>query len=70
MTISCDVSNPTSIVILYMIKPRKAAFGRRTKNIFWDDMIVLLIKPSLNLETTFKFLISIRAPTFIHLSVF
>lgn len=70
MEISCDFSNPRSIVLMCMILRRKHALERRMAVSFWEEMILLLIDPNHNLGATFRPLFSIGSPIPIHLSVF
>jgi len=57
------------IRLLAMIEPRQAALGCQRINSFWDDNIVLLMKPNQNLKAMFMSLFSIGAPASIHLEV-
>ncbi|KAG5620161.1 hypothetical protein H5410_005379 [Solanum commersonii] len=46
MAISCSIKSPKLMVLRDMIAPRQAALGWHRMDLFWDDIMVLLMKPN------------------------
>ncbi|KAG5571082.1 hypothetical protein H5410_060848 [Solanum commersonii] len=67
ITISCAIIIPRLSFISSMMQPKQAALACRKIDLFWDGIIVLLMKPNQNLSAMFRSLFSIGAPISSHL---
>ncbi|KAG5576526.1 hypothetical protein H5410_056660 [Solanum commersonii] len=69
MAISCENKSSRSMRLLDMMDPRHATLEWQRTDLFWDGIMVLLIKTNQNSAAILKSLFSIGAPGSIHLRV-